>query len=189
MRYTQLNVVDIGRGSHIGCGWICFYSQALRAWGHHSTAHKFLDEEKWKHAGLAQRKSYWPSIFAQDAMLAKGIQSLRPAVDWFDSFTGLGWLLVASNSVPPLAVPISILWVRLGKSKWVVLDVRHPPTTSREHPKQQIENPLKEIPVIAKGGPIVRKENFVPSLAFISFISPSARVCTWRSPECFLHGK
>jgi hypothetical protein len=44
-----------------------------------------------------------------------------------------------------------------------------------------IENLLKEIPVIAKGGPIVRKENFVPSLAlisFISFISPSARVCT-----------
>jgi hypothetical protein len=35
-----------------------------------------------------------------------------------------------------------------------------------------IENPLKDIPVIAKGGPIVRKENFEPSLAFISFAIP-----------------
>jgi hypothetical protein len=96
-----------------------------------------LDEEKSKHAGLAQRNHIGPAFLHRMLMLAKGIQSLRPAVDWFDSFIGLGWLLVTTNSVPPSAVPISILWVRLGKSKRLILDVRHPPTTSREHPKQQ----------------------------------------------------
>jgi hypothetical protein len=42
-----------------------------------------------------------------------------------------------------------------------------------------IENALKDIPVIAKGAHCQERElNFVPSLTFISFISPSARVCT-----------
>jgi hypothetical protein len=76
-----------------------------------------LDEEKSKHAGLAQRNHLGPEFLHRMLMLAKGIQSLRPAVDRFDGFIGLGWLLVASISVPPFAVPISILWVRLGKSK------------------------------------------------------------------------
>ncbi len=76
-----------------------------------------MDEEKSKHAGLAQLNHIGPAFLHRMLMLAKGIQSLRPAVDWFDGFIGLGWLLVTTNSVPPSAVPISILWVRLGKSK------------------------------------------------------------------------
>jgi len=68
-----------------------------------------LDEEKSKHAGLAQRNHTGPAFLHRMLMLAKGIQSLRTVVDWFVGFIGLGWLLVASNSVPPVAVPISIL--------------------------------------------------------------------------------
>jgi len=117
MRYTQLHVVDIGTGPHIRCGWIYFYSQSFRAQGHHSTPHQILDEEKSKHAGLAQRNHINPAFLHRMLMLAKGIQSLRPAVDWFDGFIGLGWMLVASNSVPPFAVPISISCMRLGKHK------------------------------------------------------------------------
>jgi hypothetical protein len=91
-------------------GFAFIPKQALRARGHHSTAHQTLDEEKSKHAGLAQQNHIGPAFFLHMMlMLAKGVQSLRPAVDWFDGFIGLGWFLIASNGVPPFAVPISIL--------------------------------------------------------------------------------
>jgi hypothetical protein len=66
-----------------------------------------LDEAK--HAGLAQRNHIGPAFLHRMLMLAKGIQSLRTAVDWFDGFIGLGWLLVTSNSVPPFEVNFNLM--------------------------------------------------------------------------------
>jgi hypothetical protein len=57
-----------------------------------------LNEEKSRHASLAQQNSFWPSIFAQFAeAVKKAQQSLTPAVDWLDSLIGpVGLLLVVS---------------------------------------------------------------------------------------------
>jgi hypothetical protein len=53
------------------------------------------------------RTGYWGWQKAQ--------QSLTSAIDWRDGFD---WFRrVAISSLPPFAVPVSVLWVRLGKSK------------------------------------------------------------------------
>jgi hypothetical protein len=57
-----------------------------------------LDEEKSKHASLAQQNGLSPAFLHRMQKLAKGTAKLTPAVDWLDGLIGLhGLLLVVSH--------------------------------------------------------------------------------------------
>jgi hypothetical protein len=79
-------------------------------------AQQILDEEKAKHAGLAQQNGYGPAFFHRMLRLAKCTANPTPAIDWLDCLIGPGWLLLGS-SFPPFLLPVSVLWVRLGNCK------------------------------------------------------------------------
>jgi hypothetical protein len=82
-----------------------------------------LNEEKSRHASLAQQNSFWPSIFAQFAEAGKKAQqSLTPAVDWLDSLIGPGEFLLLVSHL--FAVPVLDFMGGVGKSEKVNLDVR-----------------------------------------------------------------
>jgi hypothetical protein len=72
-----------------------------------------LNERNSSHAGLAQPNGFDLAFLHRALKLAKGTakaqQRLTLAVHWLDGLTGPGGLL--------FTVPVSVLWVRLGKSK------------------------------------------------------------------------
>jgi hypothetical protein len=79
-----------------------------------------LDEEKSKHARLAQQNGFGPEFLHSFLRLVKG--TAKPK-DWLDSLIGPGGLLLVVSHL--FAVPVLVLWLGLEKSKLLNLDVRN----------------------------------------------------------------
>jgi hypothetical protein len=77
-------------------------------------AQEILDEEKAKHADLAQQNGYGPTFFHRMLRLAKRTANPTPAVHWLDCLIGPGGLLLGSN-LPPFLLPVSVLWGEVGE--------------------------------------------------------------------------
>ncbi len=80
---------------------------------HRCTVQQIVYEEMSKLAGWTQQNGFGPAFLHRVLRLAKGTAKPNTScrlTRWFDWFR---W--VASSSLPPFAVPVSLVWVTMGK--------------------------------------------------------------------------